>query len=142
MRAMTRTPPVSPASPAALLNHRGFTLVEVLVALFLLSVGLIALLATNRLALRTETATTMGTAALATAEDRLSLLLAADTSELTDGSATDARCKAPVIENGLVINTVQCSYTPSAVSRIDVTVSVREPLASNPVHLQGSRYVP
>ena len=72
------------------MRRRGFTLVEVLIAVLLIDVGLLALVASGSVLVRRTAESRLRTLALRAAADRIALLSAAPCAAST-GSATDSR---------------------------------------------------
>ncbi len=118
----------------------GFTLIEVLVAMAVLSIGLVAIASVSTFALRHENAASGLMAAMAVAEERMAILATVPVSQLADATASDTRCETAVVLGGVTVHAVTCSYT-AAGSRIDMTVSVTHPLANNPVQVTSSRFI-
>ncbi len=128
---------------------RGFTLIEVLVALFVLAVGLLGLASLQLNASKGNAQSGVGTRAVLIAQARMEMLKSARFADIQSGAVTSV-CQTPVqIKNnaGVATNffTVTCTYTLSDSDKDGVNddavleVKVSYPGASVPVDLISER---
>ncbi len=128
----------------------GFTLVEVLVALFVLAVGLLGLASLQLNASRGNAQSGVGTRAVLIAQSRMEMLKSAAFADIKDGSGLSTLCNEDVkIKNSVgadvVFFQVTCTYAPQDTDGdgvddlVDLDVTVQYPGASTPVHLISSR---
>lgn len=125
-------------------NH-GFTLVELLVALTILAIGVLAVSTMQLNATRNGSVGDVLSMGLALAESRVELLRTSDPlTDLVEGSAVDASCEAAAAYDQITY-AVTCSYAtvcesapcPPGLQTRQFTVSVLSPAQSNPIVLTG-----
>lgn len=134
----------------------GFTLIEVLVALFVLAVGLLGLASLQLNASNSNGMSGLGTRAVLIAQARMEMLKSARFADIQSGAVTNA-CQTPVqikneVGTAVPFYTVTCTYSFSdtdhdgANDLADMEVSVTYPPHSSsdlpanwPVHLVSSR---
>jgi type IV pilus modification protein PilV len=134
----------------------GFTLIEVLVALFVLAVGLLGLASLQLNASNSNGLSGLGTRAVLIAQARMEMLKSARFVDIKAGNVTNV-CQTPVqIKNDtgtpITFYTVTCTYSFSDTDHdgtddlADMEVSVTypphnpsDPAANWPVHLVSSR---
>ena len=128
----------------------GFTLVEVLVALFVLAVGLLGLASLQLNASRGNAQSGVGTRAVLIAQSRMEMLKSARFTDVTTGTDLDTQCNTTVqIKNQAGASqdffTVTCTYSPQDTDHdgvndlMDLDVQVTYPGASTPIHIISSR---
>lgn len=128
----------------------GFTLVEVLVALFVLAVGLLGLASLQLNASRGNAQSGVGTRAVLIAQSRMEMLKSARFTDIGTGTDVDTQCETAVqIKNQAGADqdffTVVCAYSfqdtdgDGADDLVDLDVQVSYPGASTPIHLVSSR---
>ncbi len=131
-------------------DRRGFTLVEVLVALFVLAVGLLGLASLQLNASRGNAQSGVGTRAVLIAQGRMEMLKSASFTDIGDGTDLDNLCDAAVQikdQAGAPVDffTVACTYSfqdtdgDGVDDLVDLDVTVTYPGASTPIHLISSR---
>lgn len=128
----------------------GFTLVEVLVALFVLAVGLLGLASLQLNASRGNAQSGVGTRAVLIAQSRMEMLKSARFTDIGTSTDLDTQCNTAVqIKNQAGANqdffTVACTYSfqdtdaDGVDDLVDLDVQVTYPGASTPIHLISSR---
>jgi type IV pilus assembly protein PilV len=119
-------------------NQRGFTLISVLLAVSMLTIGLLALARTQALLTASESGVSNRTVALAIATDRLEQLRASDPATLADEPAVTVDATGQPSASG--------AYQRSAVVTLDqanllrLTVVVTYPRMTTPIQLQALIY--
>ncbi len=134
-------------------HERGFTLLEVLIALMILAIGVLAVTSMQLNATKNSALGDVITKALAVAQARIELLRTATPANLADGTAVDTACQQSVVfANDTTVTgasnasfTVDCSYStvcelspcPPGIQSRQFVVTVSSNLLSNPVRLTG-----
>jgi len=103
---MRRTPVAPPDHRSCRALRRGFTLVELLVALLLVEVGLLALTGTTVVLIRQRTAVRARAAAIRAASNRIQLL-AAGPCDAASGEASEANGVREIWDVRLIPNAVR-----------------------------------
>lgn len=131
----------------------GFTLIEVLLALMILAIGVLAVSSMQLNATKNSALGDVISKGLSVAESRIELLRSSAPAMLADGTAVDTQCQQSVVfANDTTVSgasnavfTVDCTYStvcevspcpPGAQTR-QFVVSVSSNLLSNPLRLTG-----
>lgn len=137
----------------AMRGSSGFTLLEVLIALMILAIGVLAVTTLQLNATKNSAVGDVISKALTVAESRIELLRSSPPANLVDGSALDTQCQQPVVfANDTSVTgasnatfTVDCSYLtvcelspcPPGIQTRQFTVAVSSGLLSSQVRLTG-----
>jgi type II secretion system protein I len=119
-------------------NERGFTLLSVLLAVSMLTIGLLALARTQAILTSSEAGVSNRAIALAIATDRLEQLRASDPQTLASEPAATVDANGNVSAGGAYQRSV--TVTLDAANLLRLTVVVTYPRMTTPVQLQALIY--
>ena len=119
-------------------NERGFTLLSVLLAVSMLTIGLLALARTQAILTSSEAGVSNRAIALAIATDRLEQLRASDPQTLASEPAAAVDANGNVSAGGAYQRSV--TVTLDAANLLRLTVVVTYPRMTSPVQLQALIY--
>ena len=119
-------------------NKRGFTLLSVLLAVSMLTIGLLALARTQAILTSSEAGVSNRAIALAIATDRLEQLRASDPQTLASEPAATVDANGNVSAGGAYQRSV--TVTLDAANLLRLTVMVTYPRMTSPVQLQALIY--
>ncbi len=134
-------------------RSNGFTLLEVLIALMILAIGVLAVTTMQLNATKNSAVGDVISKALTVAESRIELLRSSPPANLVDGGTLDTQCQQSVVfanDTGVTgasnaSFTVDCSYStvcelspcPPGIQTRQFTVTVTSNVLTNPVRLTG-----
>ena len=119
-------------------NERGFTLISVLLAVSMLTIGLLALARTQALLTASENVVSNRAVALAIATDRLEQLRASDPATLASEPAATVDANGQPSGSGAYQRSVTVTLDQANLLRL--TVVVNYPRMTSPVQLQALIY--
>lgn len=121
-------------------DKAGFTLVSVMIAVCLLSLGLVALAKSQGVLARSETDTANRSSALAVAQGYTEVVRSRDPNTLASEGATQVDANGAVVAGGLYTrSTVVSSDAPNL---LRVTITVNYPRARSPLSIVTLIYKP
>ncbi|MFN7952241.1 MAG: type IV pilus modification protein PilV [bacterium] len=134
-------------------RSNGFTLLEVLIALMILAIGVLAVTTMQLNATKNSAVGDVISKALTVAESRVELLRSSPPANLVDGGTLDTQCQQSVVfanDTGVTgasnaAFSVDCSYStvcelspcPPGIQTRQFTVTVTSSVLTNPVRLTG-----
>ncbi len=134
-------------------RSNGFTLLEVLIALMILAIGVLAVTTMQLNATKNSAVGDVISKALTVAESRVELLRSSPPANLVEGGTLDTQCQQSVVfanDTGVTgasnaSFTVDCSYStvcelspcPPGIQTRQFTVTVTSNVLTNPVRLTG-----
>ncbi len=121
-------------------NERGFTLISVLIALVLLSVGMMALSRTGATVVKAHAGAAARTTALAIARGHMEVLRSRDPRSLESESPVQVNETGAVDTQGAYTRTVTVTDLDHNLVRVELVVQF--PRATQPVELITLAYVP
>jgi type IV pilus assembly protein PilV len=124
----------------AMNNERGFTLISVLIALVLLSVGMIALSRTGATVVKAHSSAASRTTALAIARGHMEVLRSQDPRKLESESPVRVDDTGAVDTKGAYTRTVTVTGIEHNLVRVELVVEF--PRSTRPVELITMAYVP
>jgi type II secretion system protein I len=119
-------------------NDRGFTLISVLLAVSMLTIGLLALARTQAILTSSEAGVSNRTIALAIATDRLEQLRASDPTTLANEPAAMVDANGNLSATGAYQRSVTVTLDAANLLRLRVTVNY--PRMTSPVQLEALIY--
>lgn len=119
-------------------NERGFTLISVLLAVSMLTIGLLALARTQAILTSSEAGVSNRTIALAIATDRLEQLRASDPATLASEPAAMVDANGNLSATGAYQRSVTVTLDAANLLRLRVTVNY--PRMTSPVQLEALIY--
>ncbi len=119
-------------------NERGFTLISVLLAVSILTIGLLALARTQAILTSSEAGVSNRTIALAIATDRLEQLRASDPATLATEPAAMVDANGNLSATGAYQRSVTVTLDAANLLRLRVTVNY--PRMTSPVQLEALIY--
>ncbi len=119
-------------------NDRGFTLISVLLAVSMLTIGLLALARTQAILTSSEAGVSNRTIALAIATDRLEQLRASDPTTLASEPAATVDANGNLSATGAYQRSVTVTLDAANLLRLRVTVNY--PRMTSPVQLEALIY--